>query len=42
MQHKQRAEDLEEELQLIQKHLKSTQTKVAEQVNVCRLGCFAG
>ncbi|CAF3824066.1 unnamed protein product, partial [Rotaria sordida] len=31
MQQKQRADDLEEELQLLQKHLKATQTKVAEQ-----------
>ncbi len=32
MQEKQRANDFEEELQLIQKHLKTTQSKVAEQV----------
>ncbi len=32
MQEKQRANDLEEESQLLQKHLKSTQAKVAEQV----------
>ncbi len=33
MQEKQRGNDLEEELQLIQKHLKTTQSKVAEQVD---------
>jgi hypothetical protein len=33
MQEKQRANDLEEEIQLVQKHLKTTQAKVAEQVN---------
>jgi hypothetical protein len=33
MQEKQRGNDFEEELQLIQKHLKTTQSKVAEQVN---------
>ncbi len=33
MQEKQRANDFEEELQLLQKHLKTTQAKVAEQVN---------
>jgi hypothetical protein len=33
IQQKQRADDLEEEIQLIKKHLKNTQNKVAEQVN---------
>ncbi len=33
MQEKQRVDDLEEELKLLQKHLKTTQAKVAEQVN---------
>lgn len=33
MQQKQRTDDLEEELQLLQKHLKFTQTKAAEQVD---------
>jgi hypothetical protein len=33
MQQKQRTDDLEEELQLLQKHLKSTQEQVADQVD---------
>ncbi len=33
IQQKQRTDDLEEELQLLQKHLKSTQEQVADQVD---------
>lgn len=37
MNEKQHANDLEEEVQLIQRHLKTTQAKVAEQVREIQL-----
>ncbi len=41
MHEKQRTSDLEEELQLIQKHLKTTQSKVAEQVKTKKISLFS-
>ena len=40
IQQRQHVNDLEEELQLLQKHLKATQAKVVEQVNVNKKNSF--